>query len=137
MDMIFESQQQMEEALVYWQRLLRLQDWDITIRHERAVDMPHEGQVGANHMFWPKRQATIRILDSVDYPTDNQDNMQAQDQLLTLVHELLHLHVEPLLNGWEDRECRYNDEELCIERTAEALVTLWRQCHPVAPKPSA
>lgn len=71
----------------------------------------------------PKRMATIRILDPVDYP----DGLaEPQDMELSLVHELLHIHLFPLFADREE-EMRMIAEEQAIEAISRGLIALNRK----------
>jgi hypothetical protein len=72
-----------------WQQRLRLQDWTVFVRLLRQRDMPDENDQAHVHWVLTKRNAKIAILDPIDY---SPDCWTPQDQEISLVHELLHLH---------------------------------------------
>lgn len=102
----------------YWQRILRLQDWDVDLEivRQRVVGRDTMGDCTRATL---KRVARIRILDPRDI--DGQDMMtpaEAHDWELTLVHELLHLELHDAFpKGWPDGGA----EELAMERAIDAL----------------
>ena len=76
--------------LAKWQAIMRLQDWDVGIRYIRGYDMGNDlGRVTYTHT---KKQANIRVLDPDDA---DPEWLPQQDIEQTVVHELLHLHMEP------------------------------------------
>lgn len=86
--MIYETQEQLNAALAYWQKVLRLQDWIIIAKIERMANMGNKA--GWCHWKTETKKAVIELLDPIDvidwdFPLDHEH---------TLVHELLHLHFE-------------------------------------------
>ena len=81
----------LQEILVKWQKILRLQDWVITIQYAKHFDLnpDAQGQVGWN-LF--KKSAHIKVMDPGDY---DPSWPFPQDVQKTVVHELLHLHMAP------------------------------------------
>jgi hypothetical protein len=69
-----------------WQAILRLQDWDITIKYKRHYDMDDNKAGGVS---WIKRRkiARISVLDPIDIGT----GWNSEDVEATVVHELLHI----------------------------------------------
>lgn len=114
------SQRQAEERLAYWQQVLRLLDWDITVAVVRYFNF--EGEVwGDVVMKQGKRAAHIRLLD----PADANDP-EAQDMDVTLVHELLHLHMWEFAPwGLAGKDSRA--EERTIDSLAKSFVALERR----------
>ena len=78
----------LQALLAKWQKILRLQDWQIKIEFRRKFDMPEykQGTVGFNA---GKKMAAIGIIDPIDYSPKSD---WPQDVEGTIVHELLHLH---------------------------------------------
>jgi hypothetical protein len=122
--------EQLSDRCAYWQKRLRLQDWDIKLEYARDRDMPNcWGQV----IRWnvDNRTAVIQFVEPgsfsmVDYPYGHFD---LED---TLIHELLHIYTEGILgrgNGMNpDRDSAQNTfaEQLC-DAIAAALVALDRE----------
>jgi hypothetical protein len=92
MEEIILTQEQLEKKLEEWQKRLRLQDWIIKVRIARASELP-EGSMACVRATLAKKTAGILILDPIDYEPDL---MLPQDMENSLVHELLHLHLEPI-----------------------------------------
>jgi hypothetical protein len=121
--MIYESEDQLQQDLDYWQKVLRLQDWDVEVNVVRARDMTLENSAAAVTWVLPKRMASVTIMDPIDYPPGL---MGEQDQEVSLVHELLHLHYAP----FDETEKGSLPEvmlEQSIEAISRALVLLKRQ----------
>lgn len=105
-----------------WQRILRLQDWDVKVRLARTWDMQSSDNLGECSYELRKRMAAIRVLDSVDY--DSEHTPWPQDQERTLVHELLHLHFAPF--AADSGTPQDIAQEQAIDAIAGALVQLAR-----------
>jgi hypothetical protein len=111
------TRRQLDAALRFWTRLLRLQDWTIEVRFCRCYDINAGGCVAIT----PKRKvAIIKIAEPADHehPLDH-------DWESTLIHELLHIHLE----GWdvEDDSADDVDKEQSTDLIARALLTLKRK----------
>ena len=50
-----------------WQKILRLQDWEVDINFYRARDFTNSGAVGECTFNINARNAVIKILDPIDY----------------------------------------------------------------------
>ena len=99
-----------------WQKILRLQDWDIQIKYVRHWEL--EDNCQGNVIYKTARnEAVIKILVESDYPDDYEGF--PQDQECTLVHELIHLKL-PILNIDADAE-----NQIC-EGFSKAFVMLDR-----------
>ena len=85
---IFDSEHEAQAKLQYWQRALRLTDWTVALKIARAWDLSANTQ-GRCQWTLSRKEASIKILDSRDYEPGL---CFPQDQEVTLVHELLHLH---------------------------------------------
>lgn len=116
------TEDELREKCVEWQKILRLQDWIITILITRERHMGCSSRIAEIEAKLPKRMATIRILDPIDYPTGLSED---QDMELSLVHELLHIHLFPLFADRED-EMRMVAEEQAIEAISRGLIHLSR-----------
>jgi hypothetical protein len=84
------TQALLDERLRHWQAKLRLQDWSVTITIRRFWEMD-DAQACVNTVF-QKKSALISLRE----PRDLEPEEFSLDTLDTLiVHELLHLHIEP------------------------------------------
>ena len=128
--MIYETQAQIDEALEYWQKVLRLQDWIVDVSIKRQSKMFTEDSQGSVHIVIDRKEAHIQLLDPEDYP-----NTWPQDHELTLVHELLHLHLEPLrVVANLDRASTWQvAEEQAICSISSGLVNLIRRVNEAEP----
>lgn len=115
------TQAQLERRCRYWQKILGLSDWTVVAGFARSEAMSDDGNQGECHVSFENREARIRILHPVDYP---ETSFVPQDWELTLVHELLHLHLDPIY-----RRVRGLAEELLeqtIQQVARSLIQLER-----------
>jgi len=106
-----------------WQRLLRLQDWDVEVRLERRHAMPIKTAVGCSSIN-KYRRAVIQLVDPIDFTAD--DCLTERDMEATLVHELLHLHFYDLNVPTPDQAPENVALERAIEAIARGLVALDR-----------
>lgn len=103
----------LQSLLKKWQKRLRLQDWDITAKYDDEHIL--DGQVGLTRFSKKYHHALIRIL----HPKDNFfTEPHTKNVELTLVHELLHLHITPLGEHPEEHE------ELVVETLAKAFLSI-------------
>ena len=119
---IYENDEQLQQALAEWQKILRLQDWIIKASIRRERDMYLANSSAAVRYNYEKRMAFIHIMDPIDYEPDL---MVPQDMEISLVHELLHLHYA----GFDQTEkgtIEYALVEQSIEAISRALVELKR-----------
>lgn len=111
--------QRMERLLIEWQRLLRLQDWDIKINfiHHHKLELGGFGEID-----WSLHKK-IATLDLV-YPEELSDNLRYNPEK-TLVHELLHLHFSVIYHTKKDSP-EDKLHEAAIDQVARALIKLRR-----------
>lgn len=100
-----------------WQKDLRLLDWDIDWKVLPAKEM--DGNFGQNNNTVRRKFAHIYILDKNEY---EKGDMLHYDPEVTIVHELLHCH----LNTVGDRKNVVKNEEYVIETLSALLVGLKR-----------
>lgn len=111
------------EKLWYWQRRLNLQDWNISIVVARATELKPR-TLGNIHWDATKKTAIIRVLDPADYelpPAAMFDDME-----FTVVHELIHLELAPVLSEFSRNEANRRDEEHAVNQMADAMLKLKR-----------
>lgn len=109
------------ELLDKWQRILRLQDWDIIIKFVSPTELKsgREAEILIHRRY---KRAYIKVVDpKYDWPNDHFDlefnSPSAPTYLERLVlHELIHLVVYKFEN--EDQE-----EEI-VEQLTKALLSL-------------
>ena len=111
------DEHELKELCAYWQKVLRLQDWDVNIKIARVFEM-HEDGIGEINMVMSLKKAFIQILDTNDSAPDEDKDIE-----LTLVHELVHLH----LAEWSEQESGMPvSGEQAVDLLAKALVQLKR-----------
>jgi len=117
------TEQQTQDWLHLWQKRLHLEDWKIDVKIVRIWDL-EQGTLG--HIDWsvPHRTATIKVLNPSDYELPK-DKIPA-DMELSIVHELVHLHLSVLPLNKATRGA----EEQVVTMLADALVDL--EHHPVS-----
>jgi hypothetical protein len=108
---IFEKLLQQECKL--WQKKLRLQDWNIHVSVCRLNEMPDQDCIGFIKPEIERKDAKMLILSPMDSPlvSDNFINHEEINYALTIVHELLHLHLFPFTQ-------RLNEQETVAEEQA-------------------
>jgi len=119
------TNEQVHGWLHVWQRRLRLEDWKIDVKIVRVWEL-EQGTLG--HIDWsiPHKTATIKVLSPADYELPK-DKIPA-DIELSVVHELVHLHLSALPLNKASR----NTEEQVVSMIADALVNLEHE-PPAAP----
>jgi hypothetical protein len=111
------------ERLAVWQQRLNLQDWTISIVMARATELKPK-TLGNVHWDLPKKTAVIRVLDPSDYHLAEHEMLQ--DMEFTVVHELIHLELAPVLSDLQRSDANRRDEEHSVNHMADALLKLDR-----------
>ena len=111
------TEEQAQDWLKLWQKRLRLEDWKIEVKIVRIWEL-EQGTLG--HIDWstPHHTALIKVLSPADYELPP-DKIPA-DMELSIVHELVHLHLSVLPLNKASR----NAEEQVVSMIADALVNL-------------
>lgn len=106
------------KALAYWQKQLRLQDWNITVKVARRSDMATNayGEVSPSRIY---RQADIALRDPTDFADD--DGPRERDMEDSLVHELLHVVLKDCRIDARDDDGNLTSEGIAEERAIDAL----------------
>ena len=102
----------MKKKLKYWQKRLRLQDWDITIKKAKPKRLEIKGAVGRVEYSVDSKVATILISEKLKSKKEIER---------TIIHELLHLHLAPISQFCEG-DCYETFEEQAIESITKALL---------------
>lgn len=122
MSAVIYTNEELRAKCAEWQKILRLQDWDIRTSIVRAREMQAEDSNAECKVNIQHRLAQIKIVDPVDFHTDE---LNPQDMERYLVHELLHIHLWPFT---ENLEGPLEDaEEQAINMIAGALIQLHRK----------
>lgn len=82
----------LNELVVKWKRLLRLDAWDVVARYRRIYDTDG-GRQGEINLSTKRREAFLWVLDPNDY---DPACIYPQDIERTVCHELLHLLLDPI-----------------------------------------
>jgi hypothetical protein len=111
------------EKLWVWQKRLNLRDWDISVVVSRTGELKAKT---LGHIRWDrgKKTAVIQVLDPADYhlPWD----AMLRDIEFTVVHELIHLEMVPILSDLQRTDANRMEEEHAVNHMAEALLKLDR-----------
>jgi hypothetical protein len=112
------------EKLFEWQKRLNLQDWKISLLVVRASDLKAR-TLGNIHWDGEKKTAVIRVLDPADYKMPVPAMLD--DMEFTVVHELIHLELSPVLSPLRRNDANRMEEEHAVNHMAQALLDLDRQ----------
>jgi hypothetical protein len=112
------------ERLWVWQKRLNLQDWNISVVVVPASELKPK-TLGNVHWELDKKTATIRVLDPADYRLPFKEMLQ--DMEFTVVHELIHLELAPILADLHRSDANRRDEEHAVNHVADALLNLGRK----------
>jgi hypothetical protein len=119
------------ERLAVWQKRLNLQDWNISLVVSRATELKPK-TLGNIHWDSDKKTAVLRVLDPADYKLAF--NEMLQDVEFTVVHELIHLELSPVLSPLQRNDANRREEEHAVNHMADALLKLDRASNkPLAP----
>lgn len=120
------------ERLAVWQQRLNLQDWNISVVVSRTSDLKPR-TLGNIHWDSDKKTAVIRVLDPADYKMAFDDVLK--DIEFTVVHELIHLELSPVLSPLQRNDANRREEEHAVNHMADALLKLDRAKQPAPPAP--
>lgn len=109
----------------YWQGVLSLSDWKIDVRLARSWEMVDADSVAQCQFFLERKDAIISILHPMDLQGVNERfvDEEASDYDLSLVHELLHLHLAtiPMEDEWQEMMV-----EQAINAISRGLIQVFR-----------
>ncbi len=111
------------ERLWVWQKRLNLQQWNISVIMARSSDLKPK-TLGNIHWDLDKKTAVIRVLDPADYRLPFRDMLA--DMEFTVVHELIHLGLAPVLSDLPRSEANRREEEHAVNGMADAFLKLDR-----------
>lgn len=121
--MEYNPQKWLEERLAFWQRQLRLQDWDLTV--ERSSQLETGGKSATTWMSPGSKEGRIRIWRREEWMGESQ-RYGTWDEELFLVHELVHLHLWAWKGADDEGDQHHEDKEAAIDLMAQALVRMSR-----------
>ena len=110
----------LNEKLLIWQKRLKLEDWNITIKLVRTSQLKPK-TLGNIHWDSDTKRAGINVLSPADYKIPFPEALQ--DMEFTVVHELLHLQLSSLPRNEASRSA----EEKAVNNLTDALLVLERQ----------
>lgn len=119
---IYESQEQLNTALAYWQDILRLRDWKLKAEIAREKKMSQLGRQAEVSVDEQHKYARIWLMSPEDFP---EDVGWEQDHEESLVHELLHVHLWVLEPDKEDPRGDIPEEQ-AINSIVSGLIRLKR-----------
>lgn len=111
------------EKLWAWQKRLNLQDWKIAVAVVRSGELKPK-TLGNIHWDGEKKTAIIHVLDPADYKLAHQAMLD--DIEFTVVHELIHLELSPVLSPLQRNDANRMEEEHAVNHMAQALLDLQR-----------
>jgi hypothetical protein len=111
------------ERLTIWQQRLNLEDWNISVVVAHTADLKPR-TLGNIHWDADKKTAVIRVLDPADYKIPFDDVLK--DIEFTVVHELIHLELQPVLSPLQRNDANRREEEHAVNHMADALLKLDR-----------
>jgi hypothetical protein len=111
------------EKLSVWQKRLNLHDWSVTLEVVRGTQLRPKS-LGNIHWDAEKKTAVIRVLDPADYSLPFPETLD--DMEFTVVHELIHLEMAPVLSHFNRSDADRVQEEYAVNYMADALLRLDR-----------
>jgi len=123
-DQTLRAQSFVSERLWVWQKRLGLQEWKISVVMSPSRDLQSK-TVGNIHWELDKKTAVIHILDPADYRLPFPEMLK--DMEFTVVHELVHLDMAPVLSELQRSDANRREEEHAVNHMVEALLKLDRQ----------
>jgi hypothetical protein len=116
--------EELQQRLIYWQGVLRLQDWRIDLRWATWHEI---GEAADAHIEWNSFEcdAEITVIEEAHYFAPRFGRRQHYDPEFYLLHELLHL----TLAMWSTEKGTAEDlaQEQAINHLAGALLDLDRR----------
>ena len=118
------NQKQLERKVKYWQKILKLDHWNITSEITDSFQLDGSGgdvKVEAEYF-----KAHIRILDPKYFNTPSvfEDDKRFE---VNLIHELLHCHTNPLTAGSSDHHRK--EEERCVTLLSRVIYDLHKEIY--------
>jgi hypothetical protein len=109
----------LKECAAKWQRALRLEDWDVTFQIVRHNEIDGIGSTTISAYY---RAAKVSLLSELDLEQRANDSAMPKEQSmnweLTLVHELVHLHLHDITPDGPKTD---SPEHIALERGVDAI----------------
>lgn len=121
--MIKWNQVKLEKCVAFWQGVLGLQTWGITVGFERlnnletSLGYPALARAISNPLM---EEAIVSVLDPIDFELLDVASISGADLESSILHELLHLYFGDAFRN--DKEEVNMQEELIINRTVKILL---------------
>ena len=115
------TQKQLERKVRYWQKILKLDHWDITCCFVQPDE--NEGRIGTSSLQAPYLSVRLFILDTCFYKGRTQEDNPEESLNKIIIHELLHCHFGSLDNT---KDTKANDNEERVITILERIIyDLW------------
>jgi len=117
------TNKQIQEVICYWVDVLRLRDWNISWALRAMDDM----EKAYARISWQMTKGTAHI--SLSDPKSWGQTTEAQDQEVSIVHELVHLSTAGMCDRLEPIFTKQEDDifvERPTERISQGMVDLRR-----------
>lgn len=100
-----------------WQQKLRLQDWNVHVVLARLHEIPGRDAIGYITPVPERKDAHMTLLSPVDIPQVSSGFLKGEELNydLTIVHELIHLHLWPFASNLTEAEL------MCEEQAVNAI----------------
>ena len=114
------AQSFLTQKLFLWQDRLKLQDWNISVK---LAPVSHLRPKTLGNINWDRKakSAVITVMSPDDYKLQGKDMLD--DMEMTVVHELVHLHLSGLPRSDDTKKV----EEQAVNMLADALIRLDRK----------
>ena len=119
------NRRQVDRWIEEWQKRLRLQDWTVRWKTRKANEMTSSPPACAEISYFRKgKYAELYVVDPDHLADSGLFPDKDMDLELSIVHELVHLH----LVGWwhETKDDEHVAEEQAVTAISEALVAAKR-----------
>jgi hypothetical protein len=115
------DQEWLDERTDRWKKRLRVQDWDTEVSFARRWELGEEVHAHCD-MLLSKKHAIIRVMDPQDDGPPDRYAVDAPER--GLIHELVHLVIEPMLN--DNHHDNESPQYYAMEQAVDALAgALW------------
>ncbi len=123
------NQKQLEKKVKYWQKILKLDHWDITcelIEDERDI----EGHIGRGYPQSEYFSAHIKFLNPKHYRGGEKiysvegKHLEGKFDRL-VVHELLHCHTSGIMSLFDKSQEATKEEERLVTSLEKSFYDLW------------
>jgi hypothetical protein len=117
-----------------WQRKLRLLDWNVVVHLVRLNEMPDQDAIGAIFPHIERKDARMFLLSPMDVPLLAAGFIHNEEinYSLTIVHELLHLHMAPFTKTQDAAGIEH--EEIAVNAISRCIVSAYSKLDkPIVP----